>query len=80
MDVSIVRPMEIVRGFKNIASAIRVKEDRAREFVNLGAPIHMDGMVPYADVAELWEWRKLQLGRACDVKPGSASSRAGIVQ
>ena len=70
----------IIRGYKNIAATMRVKEDKAREFVNLGAPIYMDGLVPYAEASELWEWRKLQLGRASEVRPGSSQMRAGIVQ
>lgn len=54
----------ISRGWKEISRGLRVKEDKARELAAQGAPIYFDGMVPYAEMSELWEWRKLQLGRS----------------
>ncbi len=71
--------LTISRGWKEISRGLRVKEDKAREFATQGAPIYFDGMVPYAEIAELWEWRKLQLSRTATVQPGAGQMRAGAM-
>lgn len=59
--VGVVRGIDVKRGYKNIASALRVSPDKVRELISLGAPVLFDGEVPYAEAAELWEWRKATL-------------------
>lgn len=52
----IVRPVQILRGYKNIALALRTSEKQVRDMVQDGAPIVFDGETPKADAAEVWAW------------------------
>lgn len=55
----IVRPVEIVRGARDIGKVICVGEGKVKDLEKAGAPIVRDfNGVPRADKAELWEWFK----------------------
>ena len=63
-EMCIVRPIQVLRGYRNIAAALRVSEDRVRDMVLDGAPVLLDGDVPRAEAAELWAWYARRAGGA----------------
>ena len=48
--------LQVLRGYKNIAKAMRTSENKVRDLIHEGAPIVFDGDVPVAESAELWAW------------------------
>ena len=55
-NMTISRPLEIVRGYRAIARRLHVGIETVRLWSSLGAPIRFDGQTPLAEVAELWAW------------------------
>lgn len=55
-ETMIVRPVQVLRGYKNIAATLRTSEEKVRDMIVAGAPIVMDGDMPKAEAAELWAW------------------------
>lgn len=55
-ETMVVRPVQVLRGYKNIAKAMRTSENKVRGLIHEGAPIVFDGDVPVAESAELWAW------------------------
>lgn len=56
----VVRPIEVIRGYKSIGQAFGRSEDTVRDWKSKGAPIFTDdprGRV-IAEKSELWEWYK----------------------
>ncbi len=56
LEPKIIRPVQVLRGYRNIAKVLRTSENRIRDFLREGAPIVFDGDVPVAESAELWAW------------------------
>lgn len=55
-ETMIVRPVQVLRGYKNIAATLRTSEDKVRDMITDGAPIVLEGDMPKAEAAELWGW------------------------
>lgn len=55
-ETMIVRPVQVLRGYKNIAATLRTSEDKVRDMITDGAPIVLEGDMPKAEAAELWAW------------------------
>ena len=55
-ETMIVRPVQVLRGYKNIAATLRTSEEKVRDMMADGAPVRMDGDMPKAEAAELWQW------------------------
>lgn len=53
---AIVRPVQILRGYRDIAAEMRTSDDNVRDMVAAGAPIYFEGEKPKAEAAELWLW------------------------
>ena len=53
----IVRPVEILRGYRAISRRMHVSTDAVRDWVIAGAPICYEKETPLAEIAELWAWR-----------------------
>ena len=47
-ETMVVRPVQVLRGYKNIAKAMRTSENKVRDLIHEGAPIVFDGDVPVA--------------------------------
>lgn len=58
----IIRPVQVLRGYKNIAAALRTSEDKVRDMIAAGAPVAMEGDMPKAEAAEMWAWYVKWLG------------------
>lgn len=52
----IVRPIEVVRGYRAIARRLHVGIETVRDWTTTDAPIRFDRQTPLAEVAELWGW------------------------
>lgn len=61
ISTQITRPVEVVYGYNNIATALRTSVQKVRGIIELGAPIVMDDGRPKAEKAELWGWYKEHL-------------------
>lgn len=68
-ETMIVRPVQVLRGYKNIAATLRTSEDKVRDMITDGAPIVLEGDMPKAEAAELWAWYSDWLARRKNVKP-----------
>ena len=60
---NIARPVRILRGFKELASALRTSQERIRNMVEEGAPIYFEGPCPKSEYAELWTWYSKRMQR-----------------
>lgn len=56
METSIIRPVQVLRGYKKMANALHVSEQKMRDLICSGAPVVYDRDVPRAEAAELWLW------------------------
>ena len=54
---AIMRPIEILRGYRAISRRMHVSADAVRDWVLEGAPICYEKETPLAEIAELWAWR-----------------------
>lgn len=67
-ETLIVRPVQVLRGYKNIAATLRTSEEKVRDMIAAGAPVVMEGDMPKAEAAELWRWYADRLSRRKSVK------------
>lgn len=56
METSIIRPVQVLRGYKKMANALHISEQKMRDLICAGAPVVYDRDVPRAEAAELWVW------------------------
>ena len=61
-EILIVRPVQVLRGYRNIAAALRTSEEKVRDMIGYGAPVVLDGDMPKAEAAELWTWYARWMG------------------
>ena len=61
-EILIVRPVQVLRGYRNIAAALRTSEEKVRDMIGYGAPVVLDGDMPKAEAAELWTWYARGMG------------------
>lgn len=54
----IVRPVETIKSYSEIARTLRISEGKVRNLIPEGAPIILDDGRPKAEKAELWAWYK----------------------
>ena len=54
----VARPVEILRGLRDIAAFLRVKQEAVLDMEKQGAPIFRYNGMLRAEKAELWEWLK----------------------
>lgn len=77
-ETCIVRPVQVVRGYRNIAATLRTSEDRVRDMMLEGAPVLLDGDVPRAEAAELWAWYASRMaGDGAGRQPGRGRAFGG---
>lgn len=58
----VVRPVEIIRGQKDIGDLFGVGRGTVLEWVKAGAPIVRVNTIYCTDKTEIWEWVKLHEG------------------